>query len=442
MDIEKLRDMTPEQLESIINEYSSLWHEIENFYVSNLELGDPREYHVIVAFTIATYFAEYFPTYPYIHFYGQSKSGKTRGQETMSKLCFNSIFTVNCSIPALFRMIKENNEYHAIFFDEFSIPIKTTHEKDNEFLQILNCGYKKGAVVIRCEKNGESEDGFVNRGFQVDGFKVLAGTEKVPRTLQGRCIIIDMHKTRKFFLIRIDNDVASKLQEKIFAFVFAVKRLEKKEYYTITEEIQKKLHETSGFDLRIVELFSPLYVIAPEEIKSTILEYVYDVGEAEIEEELASWECEIFQALLDVPVTNSWFSVKDLTEIINKDRSEKEKVRTYSVGRQLRQFGFKPFSKGEKGRGWKWDSQIIDKLKERFPTAKTKQQRLVKTLNFNDKIDTVYELFMDRSMTFDFEQIQKQFPEIEKQELDKIVKTLLQGCKIFEPNNDGRYAKV
>lgn len=440
MDINKIRDMSPEQLESIIAEYPKLWHEIENFYINNLELGDPIEYHILTAFTIATYFAEYFPVYPYIHFYGQSKSGKTRGQNVMFTLCMNPIFTMNCSIPALFRIIKGNNEYHTIMFDEFSLPLKTKHEKDNEILQILNCGYKKGATVIRCEKNNgdkDNEEEFPVREFPVDGFKILAGTESTPKTLQGRCIIIDMHKTRKFFPIRIDTKIATELQEKIFMFAFAVQRLEKKEFYTITEEIEKKLHDVSGFDLRIVELFSPLYVIAPDEIKPMILEYIHDIGEAETEEELASWECEIFQAMLQVSVINGWFSVKALTEIINSDRSEKEKVRTYSVGRQLRQFGFKPFSKGGKERGWKWDQKIIEKLKQRFPIIEAKQQKL----NLQDKLTMVLDIFVDRSMHFEFKQILQQFPEFTEQELLKILTELENDGKLFRP--DGvKYAKV
>lgn len=438
MKIEDLRDMSPDKLEAIISEYPKLWHKIENFYITNLELGDPIEYHILVAFTIATYFAEYFPVYPYIHFYGQSKSGKTRGQNVMYILCINPIFTVNCSIPALFRMIKENDEYHTVLFDEFTLPQKSKHEKDNELLQILNVGYKKGATVIRCEKNGNSEDGQIgNRSFPVDGFKILAGTESVPTTLQGRCIVIDMHKTRKFFPIRIDEQYASKIREEILAFVFAIKRLDKKQFYTITEEVERKLHEISGFDLRIVELFSPLYTIAPEEIKPAILEYIAEIGEAEKENELASWECEIFQAILQVPVINGWFSIKALTEIVNSDRNEKEKVRTYSVGRQLRQFGFKPFSKGEKGRGWKWDNKLVEKLKERYPTIETKQQKL----SLGDKGNMVYDLFVDRSMIFSFEEIKNQLPEITEQELHKILIQLLNEIKIYQP--DGiRYAKV
>ncbi len=433
-----LHELAPEDLQVIIDSFLDLWNDITNFYINNLELEDERVYHILTAFTVATYFAEHFPVFPYVHFYGQPKSGKTRAETAMSKLCNNSIFTVNCSIPALFRMIKENGEYHTIFFDEFTLPLKAKQLKDNEFLQILNVGYKKGAVVIRCEKDKEAEDGFVNREFDVDGFKVLSGTDAVPRTLSGRCITIDMYKTKKRFPLRIDEQLAKKLQNKVWAFAFAVNRLEKKEFYTITDDVENLLFESSGSDGRLVELFTPLYVIAPEKIKPTILEYIKEIGELEIEEELASYECEIFQAIMEAPVKNSWFSTKSITDIVNKNRASNEQIRTYSVGRQLKQFGFKPFSKGGKTRGWKWDKRIIEKLKLRFPVVELKQQKL----NTQDKITMVYDLFVDRSMLLSYEDIVNQINgDLTDDEIRKILTQLLTECKIYQPDGT-KYAKV
>ena len=88
------------------------------------------------------------------------------------------------------------------------------------------------------------------------------------------------------------------------------------------------------------------------------------------QEELASWECEILIATLKVHSQNgaNWFSTKSVTEAFNTEKLEREKVKTMTIGRQIRQFGFRPHRSAHR-KGWRWDEKLVTKLKERYPIA-------------------------------------------------------------------------
>lgn len=90
------------------------------------------------------------------------------------------------------------------------------------------------------------------------------------------------------------------------------------------------------------------------------------------QEELASWECEILIATLKVHSQNgaNWFSTKSVTEAFNTEKLEREKVKTMTIGRQIRQFGFRPHRSAHR-KGWRWDEKLVTKLKERYPIAES-----------------------------------------------------------------------
>ena len=90
------------------------------------------------------------------------------------------------------------------------------------------------------------------------------------------------------------------------------------------------------------------------------------------QEELASWECEILIATLKVHSQNgaNWFSTKSVTEAFNTEKPEREKVKTMTIGKQIRQFGFRPHRSAHR-KGWRWDEKLVIKLKERYPIAKS-----------------------------------------------------------------------
>jgi len=137
----------------------------------------------------------------------------------------------------------------------------------------------------------------------------------------------------------------------------------------IDEKVEDYLFEVSGKDGRLVEIYYPIFIVAPVEKKPVLIEYLADLGELEVEEELASFPCEVFMAILKVYENNghsNWFATEDVREAFNEDRPDREKHGSRSIGRQIHQFGFKPH-RSSRRKGYKWNEKLVQKLKERYP---------------------------------------------------------------------------
>lgn len=237
--------------------------------------------------------------------------------------------------------------------------------REGGLLQILNSGYKKGAKVQRMFANKDAEDGsgWDVKEYKVAGFKCFASTYTIPDTLRSRCLTIRMRKTRKRYPMRFDEDRGKLLKIKLFKWREQLN--DDEGYWTITDELEENLFEVSGHDGRLVEVFAPIYVAAPYQMHPTLREYLHDLGDAEIQEELASFECQIFEAILKADITNSMFATVDVRDKFNEGKSDREKVKTRTIGRVIKQLGFKPHRSGAR-RGYRWNQQLVDKLKERY----------------------------------------------------------------------------
>jgi len=424
-----LEDLKQYALDHPTEFFIETFNETVEFLKSEFELSDDREYIVLTSWVFASHLPFSWVVYAYLHFLGSKKCGKSRAQETLYLLSFNSKNGVFASPASLFRGIKADDKFHTLFIDEFSMSnIKS--ELTQAILQILNVGYKKGGSIPRCVKETENGEDFSVKDYEVDGFKCLAGTLPLDfvSTLQSRCVTIRMRKTRRRFPIRINKEKAEALKSKID--VWSHLYVDKEEL-KITDVIEQKLFNLSGYDGRLVELFASLYIVTPDPHKPIIEEYLKDSGTLEIEEELASWEYEIFSAILKVPLTSNWFKTKDVAEKVNFEKNENEKVKTRSVGRQIKQFGFKPHHTNQ-ARGWLWDEKLVTKLKERYPIEEesTIQKKLEKILEY-------LSLGTEKSQ----EEIVKN-TEIPFEEVLKLLEQLLKEGKIQQGSDPFKYVIV
>lgn len=354
--------------------YLVMWNEVKQFMKDNIELSDEREYDVLTAWTVSSYFVNLWVIYPYLFFRGTYKTGKTRAQDILILLCPNSESAVNMSIAVLFRTLGEIEDnariYKTLFIDELSLSGKIDDDFRRIMVQILNAGYKRGAIVKRC-LNMDGNQEIID--FRVDGYKCLASIYPLPDTLRSRCITIRMRKTRRRFSMRYDEEKAKNLQYKLFQFRGKILegKKENPDLFEIKDSLEEYLFESAGRDGRLTEIFAPLFVVAPEEVKPILIDYLRDLGEVELQNELASWEAEIFLAILKVykateGLQKNWFSSKAVKDAFNEERTQREQVKTRTISNQIKTFGFKPYRTKE-ARGYKWNTKLIAKLLERYP---------------------------------------------------------------------------
>ena len=124
-----------------------------------------------------------FDSFPYLLLNGEKHSGKTKTQDVGTYLCFNAIHTADISSSPLFRLVEGSG--CTLLIDEAE---KLKDPKRSEDIrEILNGGYKRGAVVYRT--NPES---LKPESFRVYSPKMIANIKGLGDVLESRCITITM----------------------------------------------------------------------------------------------------------------------------------------------------------------------------------------------------------------------------------------------------------
>jgi len=328
-----------------------LFNEVRAFFEDHLDISNEALFDVYAAFTLASWRPEDFNVVPYLFFLGPLASGKTRALECFSRLCYRAIMATSMTSASLFRA---SEAWHpTMILDETEI---YNREGMAEIIALLNAGYRRGQYAWRV---GKVESGRLQlQSFDVFGFKVLAGTQLLRATLSSRSIITSMSKNVRSVRLFIDEDKASELRGQLLRYRF--------------QNLGKPLPEIdfSAFkDCRVAELFVSLLYIAPtEEIRERLREYAYSLVKSRMEEDLASLEARIFDAILKVEdhVDNGRVSTQMVTDKFNEGLAEKEQMNTRSVGRRVRALGFEKTRMTGGKAGFFWDTKRIERLKLRY----------------------------------------------------------------------------
>ncbi|MGB9672471.1 MAG: hypothetical protein ACPLZY_04930, partial [Candidatus Norongarragalinales archaeon] len=128
---------------------------------------------------------------------------------------------------------------------------------------------------------------------------------------------------------------------------------------------------------RVIELFISLLQVAPlEEIRQRLLTCMKQITQSRLEEEQASIEARIFDAVLkcESKIEEGKLTTQAVTDTFNDGLSEKEKATSRFIGRKLRALGFEKCRVGNKGQaGFFWDTKLVERLKMRYfpPVHKT-----------------------------------------------------------------------
>lgn len=362
----------------------ALWQEIKLYIQEYLDLQDEKAYDVLTAWIFCSYLRERMQSIPYIFFFGLPDTGKTRGLEILQALSYRGYRTVSISSAALYRMIKQ--DHPTLLLDETDGWVKDYRQ---EMTAILNSGYRKGDRIARCV--GGENARFNLEYFEAFGFKAVAGTDQMKETFESRCIIIPMMKTTRVLEVYPDEERATKLRAKLLFWRFhtllgEVSEVNEVNFRVGREELPEGLREVK--DGRLIELFYPLYRVAPtEESQYTIIQYALE----ELARRGLKYEASIIGDLLEILVeiasftTNSFISTRSITDKYNADKPlPKEKYSTRSIGRQLSKLGFTSVHK-KGGNGILLDIDLLHHLTQRFnipfnpldiPLKKTSQTSL------------------------------------------------------------------
>ena len=158
-----------------------------------LDVGLP---FVLALWILATHVFDCFDAFPYLAITSPTKRcGKTRLAEIIELYCANGLRTVGATPAAIFRSIhKELAEDRTLtlIIDEAEM-LGNRSDRSEALREILNAGYRRGQVVLRCEKTGETQE---PKGYATYSPKVIVLIGNLNDTLADRCITVGMRRRR------------------------------------------------------------------------------------------------------------------------------------------------------------------------------------------------------------------------------------------------------
>jgi hypothetical protein len=155
-----------ERLLRLVVDPIQLIDELENYYLDRRRLLQDTAL-IEALFAMNSYTFEVFDTTPYLLYDSATGGcGKTTTLERHEHVCARAYFGVDPTAAVLYRRVDRDRPTWLL--DEAKI-LQIQGENTQQLLALFDAGYKRGAVVSRCEDHGDSI-----RDFQVYCPKVLA----------------------------------------------------------------------------------------------------------------------------------------------------------------------------------------------------------------------------------------------------------------------------
>ncbi len=333
-----------------------LWKELKECVTTHLDFQDDSAYDILVVWILATWQLWKWRSVPYLFFYGPLESGKTRSLELLSQLCMRGWLALYTTPANLYRPLEI---WHpTVFLDEAEI-----YGDKKEIIALLNGSYRRGQLVAR---QVESAEGFKTVFFDCFGFKALAGTKSLAKTLASRCITFKMSKATRPIELFVDEEWTRKLRKKLLKYRFDRFLREDSDDSADFLGRARTLGKRIGSG-RLTELFFPLHEVAvTSKLKEQTIKHAIEIGVLRLEELALTDEVVTFSAILEA--FNSDLCMKGLiliskiTDIINRNLSINEQWPNRRVSRICGRIGFQKIRTRE-GTAIKWNPRLIKRLK-------------------------------------------------------------------------------
>jgi hypothetical protein len=351
--------------------HENLWEKIKTYLRDNCELPDPKLYDVLTAWIFASWIPEVWNIYPYLYLYGISGTGKTRLLFTLKDISYKGIIAGNITSASLFRTISK--ELMTLFIDEYQ-PFIKGNAVLADINQILDCGYKKGGQVLRTVPVNKE---FITQAFNVCGYKAIDSTEMIPDALLSRCIFIRMSKAFGFYSQEKDEDTITEIVIGLNAWrEFVSLHMEYFNKKTFNAWIQRYLFEECNNENRLIELFYPLFRVAPLTKKPIIIDYLKEASDNFANSESVCFESQVFEAFLeavDKHPKDNFVASKEITDCYNASKEFNEHVKSRTLADIIRSLGFSDKRKNV-AYGFLIENARIENLKKRFRIAHDRVQ--------------------------------------------------------------------
>lgn len=223
----------------------ALVEEVRGFIHKYLDI-DPFYERLAAYYVLFTWMYDAFENLPYLRAIGDYGTGKTRFIQAIGAVCYRPMFVSGAAtVSPVFRLLDAFRGTLVIDEADFS-----NSEAENEIIKILNVGYYRGGVVLRSEKDPESDVYFPSVN-EVYGPKILA-TRKIfgDRATESRCLTKHMtaRRPRPGIPYTLDGDFwaeATQIRNKLLMYRLQNHRPIKLDQSLADESVEPRLNQVT-----------------------------------------------------------------------------------------------------------------------------------------------------------------------------------------------------
>jgi hypothetical protein len=300
---------------------------------------DPKFESVATLYILHTWIYERFQAVPYLRFCGLPQTGKTRGIEAISSLCYHP-HTISGSITTapIFRTIEASGGTTIIDEADFR-----DSDVGSDVMKILNCGYSQGQPVSRVEKDKGGQ--FVPRLYEVFGPKIIGGRERFKdEATESRCLSYTPLPNRRELPLQLPDEFyvdAAALQNQLLKWRFDT-----------LETVILNAEYVPMVSRRMNQIIQPLLTVAElmsaeerNRYRADLLAFAQSADTRAREVGSESVEAAIVRALADGIHRGESLTCKELAErVVEAERANIAKIDNWlsanKVSRMVREMGF------------------------------------------------------------------------------------------------------
>lgn len=269
------------------NSELELVNEIQDFIYRYVDIQDDDRL-VAAYYIMLTWVFDRNRTCPYLGFFGDHGSGKSRAAEVIGSLCYRPIMiTGSVTSASVYRILSWTKG--TLVINEFDLDRSGFAE---DIIKILNCGFEQGGNVLRTKMDSSGD----LEAFNAYSPKIFTyRRKKQDLAFESRVITIEMNETKRTNItieLPIDFDEqAMMLRNKLLNYRFS-------NYYNLPAvELDGLMH----LEKRLLQTMTPiLRVVKDEYHKSDIIKYITQLQNKHIAERGLSSTAEYIQTVVDL----------------------------------------------------------------------------------------------------------------------------------------------
>lgn len=259
----------------------------------------------------------------YLGIFGDYGTGKTRAAQTIGSLCYKPAFVSGAITCApIYRLLEQARG--TLIINEFDFK---DSELGSELIKILNNGFEKNMHVLRANKDNGQVEAF-------DAFSPKIFTyrkKKSDLAFESRLVTIPIEETKRedipIILPASFEAEAILLRNKLLLFRFRNYHKKIEADTSIFIGIERRLRQT---------LYPLLTVIDDTSFLKRLTVFINDLQTQQCTDRGLSWVAEYLQCLVTLLAKNEVITVNDLTEAVNINKEQKDKVTPRKVSNMVR----------------------------------------------------------------------------------------------------------